>query len=396
MRIMTKMTIGAMSVLESNPKQVVLIAPPDSRRVNAFQQALQDIHWPSANIISFHDVVKHPNLLLDCIKQGDIVRLETSGECSATERLLLQLGEPSVVNNVLIDDLHLEQGEIIPSNQWYAGLSLFFKHTQKLLQQAEPHYRMFDVNEGLVFFDKRKTSRRWQQQGLPIPKTITDNIESFEQLVDSLAKQKISRVFIKLAHGSAASGTIALSLTDKKVHAVTTIELIQHAGQIRFYNTRRLKQYTDRHTLATMFNQLLKYHDLQIEAWVPKASYQGKVFDLRIVVINGQAQHTLIRLGKQAMTNLHLENGRGDLTQVKAYLGDGWNAIPTLAEQAMLAFPNSLYAGLDVLITPHQHKAYLLEANTFGDFHPNTHWQGLNTYQAELLALLKRNKLIDD
>lgn len=393
---MTKMTTGAMFVLESNPKQVVLIAPPNSRRVTAFQQALQKIRWPIAKIISFHDVVKHPNLLIDCIEQGDIIRLETSGECSATERLLLQLGESSVVNNIAIDDLQLEQGEIIPSNQWYAGLNIFFRQTQKLLQQAQPHYPMLDVNEGLIFFDKRKTSIHWQQQGLPTPKTITDNIENFEQLVDVLAKQKISRVFIKLAHGSAASGTMALSVTDKKTHAITTIELLQQAGQIRFYNTRRLKQYTDRHLIATMFNQLIKYHDLQIEAWIPKASYQGNIFDVRIVVINGQAQHTLIRLGKQAMTNLHLENGRGDLAQVKTSLGDHWNAIPKLAEQAMRAFPNSLYAGLDVLITPHQHKAYLLEANTFGDFHPNTYWQGLNTYQAELLALLKRNKLIDD
>lgn len=396
MQIMTKMTTGAMFVLENNPKQVVLIAPPNSRRVDAFQQALQDIDWPIAKIISFHDIVKHPNLLIDCIQQGDIVRLETSGECSDTERLLLQLGESVVANNLVIDNLQLEQGEIIPSNQWYAGLSLFFRHLQQILQQAQPHYHMFDVNEGLVFFDKRKTSIHWQQQGLPTPEIITNHIESFEQLIDTLTKQKISRVFIKLAHGSAASGTMALSVTDKKTHAVTTIELLQQAGQIHFYNTRRLKQYTDRHTIAMMFNQLLKHHDLQIEAWIPKASYQGKIFDVRVVVINGQAQHTLIRLGKRAMTNLHLENGRGDLEQVKTYLGNHWAAIPKLAEQAMLDFPNSLYAGLDVLVTPHQHKAYLLEANTFGDFHPNTYWQGLNTYQAELLALLKRNKLIDD
>lgn len=355
-----KKTLGDMSVLENNPKRVVLIAPPYSRRVKAFQQALQEIRWPLANVISFQDIVDYPTRLTEHIQQGDIVRLETSGECLDTERLLLKLGASKIEQHSVTDinSLQLEQGEIIPSNQWYAGLTVFFKNIKKSLEQAPSHYCTFDTAEGLVFFDKRKTTAHWQQQGLPTPVPITGIIENFEQLLDRLTHTKISRVFIKLAHGSAASGSMAIMFNNKQIHAITTIELFQQNGQLHFFNTRKIQQYTDRQTITMIFNHLIKYHDLQIETWIPKASYQSKVFDVRIVVIDGKAQHTLIRLGKKAMTNLHLENGRGDLEQVKAFLGESWPVIPQLAEKAMQHFPNSLYAGLDILITPHRKKAY--------------------------------------
>lgn len=390
--------IIALSVLANNPHQVVLIAPPTSRRVKAFQQALQQIKWPSAQVVSYGDVLNNPERLIKAVQCGAIVRLESSGECAQTERLLLNLGNAVVPHYAIehTENLQLEQGEIIPSNQWYAGLTLFFKHTQQVLQQAAQHYRMFDIDEGLVFFDKRKTLSYWQHNNLSIPKQLNATVENFEHLLSCLVQQNMPRVFIKLANGSAASGTMALSFNGKALKALSTIDMVTTGQYTRFYNTRKIKQYTNAQTIEKIVNYLLKYHLLQIEAWTPKASYQGKVFDVRVVVINGQAQHTLIRLGKQAMTNLHLENGRGDLAKIKAYLGESWSSIPALAEQAMQAFPKSLYAGLDVLITQHQKKPYLLEANTFGDFHPNTYVQGLDTYQAELLALLKRNKRVYD
>lgn len=394
---MKMMMISDMSVLVNNPHQVVLIAPPTSRRVIAFQHSLQKIRWPQAQVITYGEAINKPEKLINAIRPQTIVRIETSGECAETERLLLNLGKATTPQSSLqnSEDLQLEKGEIIPSIQWNEGLNFFFKHVQKVLSQSSKHYCTLDFDEGLILFDKRKTAQYWQQKGLPIPQQLIGTIENFEHLLSCLIQQNIPRVFIKLAHGSAASGTMALCFNGKAIKAISTIDMVNNQ-QLHFYNTRRIKQYTDIQTIEKIVNYLIKYHHLQIEAWIPKANYQGNIFDVRVVVIDGKAQHTLIRLGKQAMTNLHLENGRGNLEHIKDYLGESWASIPALAEQAMQVFPHSLYAGIDVLITQHQRKVYLLEANTFGDFHPNTYIQGLDTYQAELLALLKRNKILHD
>lgn len=395
---MTRMMTGAMSVLVNNPQQVVLIAPPKSRRVTAFQSSLQQINWPLAKVVSYQQIIENPQALIQIIHKGNIIRLETSGESSDVERLLLQLGKQNITNNVVtnIADLQLEQGEIIPSNQWYVGLQQFFDIVQRQLAQCPSHYCTLDFSEGLQLFDKRATSELWQLSKLPMPYQLPEEINSFEQLISALKQQKLNRVFIKLAHGSGASGTIALAINKNKIQAITTIEMVENQRGIRLYNNRKLIRYNAWQQIAQLIDELLKYHKLQIERWLPKASYQGKVFDIRVVVINGKAMHTLIRLGKQAITNLHLGNGRGDLEQIKNYLGSSWQLVPELAEQAMQCFPNSLYAGIDVLVSQNNKKPYLLEANTFGDFHPNTYYQGLDTYQAELLALLIRNKIGND
>lgn len=392
---MMRMMTGAMSALVSNPQQVVLIAPPNSRRVAAFQSSLQQINWPLAKVISYQQIIENPQSLIHTVHQGNIIRLETSGESSDIERLLLQLGKQHITNGVIenIADLQLEQGEIIPSNQWYAGLQQFFGIVQEQLVQSPSHYCTVDFSEGLQLFDKRKTSELWQLLNLPTPYQVTEEVRSFEQLISVLNQQKLNRVFIKLAHGSGASGTIALAINKNQIQAITTIEMVESQKGIRLYNNRKLIRYNTWQQIAQLIDELLKYHKLQIERWLPKASYQGKVFDIRVVVINGKAMHTLIRLGKQAITNLHLGNGRGDLEQIKNYLGNSWQLVPELAEKAMQCFPNSLYAGVDILVSQNTKKPYLLEANTFGDFHPNTYYQGLDTYQAELLALLTRNKI---
>lgn len=386
---------GAMSVLVNNPQQVVLIAPPNSRRVAAFQSSLQRINWPQAKVISYQQIIENPQTLIQTVHKGNIVRLETSGESSDTERLLLELGKKGITKSVVenIADLQLEQGEIIPSNQWYAGLQQFFDIVQKQLAQCPSYYCMVDFSEGLQLFDKRKTAELWLSLNLPIPYQLPEEVSSFEQLISVLNQQRLDRVFIKLAHGSGASGTIALAINKNQIQALTTIEMVENQRGIRLYNNRKLIHYNTWQQITQLIDELLKYHKLQIERWLPKASYQGKVFDIRVVVINGKAMHTLIRLGKQAITNLHLGNGRGDLEQIKNYLGNSWQLVPELAEQAMQYFPNSLYAGVDILVSQNAKKPYLLEANTFGDFHPNTYCQGLDTYQAELLALLTRNKI---
>lgn len=382
-----------MSVLVSNPHSVVLIAPPESRRVTVFQSSLKKLHWPLAQVISYQEVISHPELLPSTIKQGTIVRLETSGESCDTDRLLLALGKalstPAIINDVT--KLRLEQGEIIPSNQWYKGLSLFLEVLQQQLADCATHYLTFDVKEIMALFDKTITSQQWHQQGLTVPYAMNQPFTNLEELIALLAQHNLTQVFIKLAHGSAASGTLALRVKGNKIKAITTIEMVRHGGQIHCYNSAKLQQYTDWPSITLLIDELLKYHKLQLEAWIPKALWQNQRFDLRVVVIAGNACHSLMRCSDDVMTNLHLAaNQRGDIAALKTSLAEQWHSVMELAEQAMQSFPKSLYAGVDILLSKGLNKPYLLEANAFGDFHPNTYFQGLDTYQMELLALLNR------
>ncbi len=49
--------------------------------------------------------------------------------------------------------------------------------------------------------------------------------------------------------------------------------------------------------------------------------------------------------------------------------------------------PESLYAGVDVVISPGFRRHAVLEINAFGDLLPGVLFEGLDTYTAELAAL---------
>jgi hypothetical protein len=50
----------------------------------------------------------------------------------------------------------------------------------------------------------------------------------------------------------------------------------------------------------------------------------------------------------------------------------------------MACFPKSLYAGIDLLVTPDFQKHFVLEMNAFGDLLHDTLYQGVDTYSLEL------------
>src|SRR4030095_6842420 len=85
-----------------------------------------------------------------------------------------------------------------------------------------------------------------------------------------------------------------------------------------------------------------------------------------------------------------LRNERMDIATLRQHLPAAcWLALRTCCEQAMgRVFPNSLYAGLDVLVGSNiQHHA-IPEVNAFGDHLNDTLWNGLTTHQSEILAAL--------
>src|SRR5262249_9464954 len=91
---------------------------------------------------------------------------------------------------------------------------------------------------------------------------------------------------------------------------------------------------------------------------------------------------------RSPMTNLHLLNERGDEVAVRERVGrSAWDAAMRDCELAMECFPESLYAGIDLLFTPDFRRQAVIEVNAFGDLLHVVFWQGQETSAAEVRAM---------
>jgi hypothetical protein len=197
------------------------------------------------------------------------------------------------------------------------------------------------------------------------------------------------RVFIKLAHGSSASGVVAYETNGDKHQATTTVEAVSHGSELHLYNSRRIRIYREVREIEALVDTLCRHH-AYVEQWLPKAGITGRTFDLRVVVVAGRAKHTVVRLSRHPMTNLHLLGGRGSLNQVLERMGEtAWALARRTCEQLMTdCFPESLYAGVDLRIAPDFRRHSVLEVNAFGDLIPGVLCEGLDTYATEIFAML--------
>jgi hypothetical protein len=203
-----------------------------------------------------------------------------------------------------------------------------------------------------------------------------------------MSRHNIRRVFVKLAHGSSASGMVAYRVQEERHQAITTVEMTKQNGVPVLYNSRKIRTHTDTQTIAALIDALC-HHRACAEEWIPKADMDGHAFDLRVVVIAGKACHTLARLSRHPMTNLHLLNQRRPWEAARAHIGEkaAEEALRT-CERVMTLFPSSLYAGVDLMFPPGFRRHYVLEVNAFGDLLPGTLHAGQDTYTAEVLAVL--------
>jgi hypothetical protein len=200
-----------------------------------------------------------------------------------------------------------------------------------------------------------------------------------------MAEHNTRRVFLKLAHGSSASGVVAYQTDGRRHHAITTVEL----DATNLYNTRSTRTLTNHHDIAHLIDALCP-HRVHVERWFPKAGLLGRTFDVRVVVIAGRARHAVARLSRTPMTSLHLLNDRADADLVRHRAGDrAWQAAMQTCQRAVRdGFPKSLYAGVDLAFTPDFKSHAVFEVNAFGDQIPGVLHEGLETYDAELAHCL--------
>ncbi|WP_293912087.1 STM4014 family protein [Deinococcus sp.] len=358
---------------------ILLIAPPQGRRALAFQASLERLGWPSARVVSYLDVLEGRAHLAELVRPGSVVRFESPGEDVPTELHLIERGGGASVD--------LAAGELAPLRAWYAGFSEVLAVLDAQLAQAAPHHRMQRSEHILSMFSKPETHARLSAAGVSVAPALPE-IHSFDELMAQANERGWTRLFVKPAYGSSGSGVVALRWNARnqvggQIIARTTARRIEG----RLYNSRRLVNLTTRSEIVALIDDLAT-HRLHVEQWLPKISVDGLTSDLRVVVIGGRAQHTLLRSSSGPVTNLHLGNKRGDIEAFKRSLGEKrWADVQQLAESALAAFPGALYAGVDVLVTPRAKALAVLEVNAFGDYHRGVEFGGHDTYAAELLAL---------
>jgi hypothetical protein len=366
--------VGRLPISDSLP-DILLIAPPQGRRALAFQDSLARLGWPPARVVSYLDALEGRAHLAELVRPGSVVRFESPGEDIQTELHLIERGGGDTVD--------LAAGELAPLRAWYAGFTEVLVELDAQLEQAPAHHRMQRREHILGMFSKPDTHARLSAAGVSVAPALPE-IHSFDELMHQLPQRGWSKVFIKLAYGSSGSGVVALQWNEGgQISARTTVRRVEG----RLYNSRRLVNLTTRSEIVALIDDLTK-HRLHVEQWLPKISFAGLTSDLRVVVIGGRAQHTLLRSSSGPVTNLHLGNKRGDVDAFAASLGpQRWAEVGRLAESALAAFPGALYAGVDVLVTPRAKQLAVLEVNAFGDYHRGVEFGGHDTYAAELLAL---------
>jgi glutathione synthase/RimK-type ligase-like ATP-grasp enzyme len=369
-----------------NQTDLLVIAPPASRRVKALQASLLEHGLKPARVLAWTDLLEGENVA-DHVRKGSIVRIESPGEDWESEKKILGLGAEledgfENLSRAQIQSLEFDTGRLLPSRQWYLGFRKALEKIKTQLLEAPTHRLMNHPDEIAVMFDKRATHAKLQAAGVNVPESL-EPIQNFDDLIAKMQARGWSQVFVKLAHGSSASGAVALQLGRDRIRAISTVEM----DGIELYNSRKLITYRSFAEARKLIDALCR-HRVHVERWLPKAGFEDRVFDLRVVVIGGKAQHVLVRLAQGPMTNLHLRNDRGDWDRVLERIGEAaWLRARANCERALECFPNSLYAGVDLMFTPGFRKHAILEVNAFGDYHRNVFVNGLDTYSAELEAM---------
>jgi hypothetical protein len=344
---------------EAAGTRLTVVGTPGERRVESFAAACAAAGVPLPRVLPWTDVLSGAPLEVE-----GLLRIDSPGEDAAADALLRGPGDPARVGG---------------GARWYRALL-------DGLERLRPVPSTGDVDEIAVMFDKRACHARLLAAGVPVPAALGP-VSGYRELRERMDEQRVRRVFVKPAHGSSASGVVALQTAPGRVKAVSSA--VPEGDGWR--NSLRVRAYTSEPEVARLVDALAP-DGLHVEHWFPKAALADRVFDLRVVVVGGEPSHAVVRTGTAPMTNLHLGGGRGDLAAVRRRVD--WSEAMAVCARAAACFPRSLMVAVDLMIGLGRRRFAVAEVNAFGDLLPGvpglpgTRAEGLDTYTAQLQAVL--------
>lgn len=355
---------------------MLLLATQGSKRVRLMQAARAQLHLPPAQVLEWRDWLRQPALLEDSLRRTGLLKIEPPGDDPATHLLLLHAGcrlldRPPVEAPAL--------GELLAMDAWFAGFASAMASLAAQLADL-PQTRVVNAPaEICLMTDKLACQRHLAAHGVPIP-ALLGPVASYEHLQSLLHEHQLDRVYLKPRYGSSASGVVAYRRNKAGRQQATTSAALHHgAGAARLFNVKRMARYETRHDITALVDALAA-QQLYAEAWLNKPRCGDSHYDLRVVTVAGRPAHRVARIGAQIMTNLHLDNRRGDAAGLLN--AADMAVLETTSALAARAFPHSHVTGYDLVVR--QGQAHVLEANAFGDLLPGLLWQDADTYAAQL------------
>ncbi|MFF8958496.1 STM4014 family protein [Streptomyces sp. NPDC014894] len=360
---------------------LAVVGVPGGRRVALFSAAARDAGLPPVRVVPWIEAL-HGRARF---RPGELVRIDSPGEDEAVDRELRGVRDPARVEG---------------SSRWYARFNAAVRRIAVAAEDAGA-VLLDDPGELAVLFDKRLCHGVLREAGVPVPDSPTSGpraapVRGWEDVVALREATGIRRMFVKLAHGSSASGVLAVeTASGGRAQATTSVE---RDALGRLFNSLRVRRYSGEREVAALVDALAP-DGLHIERWLPKASQDGRTADLRVVVIAGRATHAVLRTSRSPMTNLHLGGARGDLARAAAAVetaGGSWAEVLRLGERAAARFPGSPRVGVDLLPGTGWRRFAVGEVNAFGDLLPGLTGlpgggaEGQDAYAAQIAALRRR------
>lgn len=361
-----------------NSPRLGLIGNPENRRIRDFQETAVALGAAKPECLSYERILRAPESL-DCF-QADLLRIDSPGENPAVADALIHLGGGPARSELL-------HGQIGFQREYHRG---FCHVLERIRARGIP--TLNSTGDIAVMFDKWESHLRLAVGGVARPRSEVAP-HDFATVYARMQTLGHGSWFLKPLHGSSASGVCALRWTGDRRSMTAPLRIDAANGQPRLVNSLNVRTYTTLADLELILGQLLP-QGMILEEWIPKLTLPEGAVDLRILVIDGEARHWVVRQSRHPMTNLHLGNRRGDEAEFRAVIGpERLHAAFRLAEQAAGCFPESLYCGVDVLIDP-RHRPFVGEVNAFGDLLPRLTHRGDSAYAAIFKAFHARRCLV--
>ena len=371
----------------------LILGNPENRRITGFCAALREHGQPEPIVLSHRALLHEPAALLEIADQPLLVRIDATGEDPEVEALLLERGFADAAGSgcSTIDPLALRErggvrfGEILAPRQHQLGYRRYLDQLAAVFEQR-PSWRVLQSPTSIAeLFDKRRTSRRYAELGIPVPEFL-DGVDSAEQLRAQMFARRWPAVFVKLACGSSASCVALYQYRPDQPERERLLTTVHVRPEGRF-NSLRLQQLQARPAIDELIEFLLA-EGSQVERSISKARIGSRVFDLRILVIAGEPAFVVPRASHHPITNLHLGGIRADLREVRDRVStDAWRRAMTSAREVFAAH-ECLHVGVDLLFEADMHGHRVIEANAFGDLLPGLERAGRSVYAWEIAAAL--------
>ncbi|WP_425517673.1 STM4014 family protein [Paenibacillus oenotherae] len=398
---------------------MIVIGNPENRRTASLQRARERVGLPPAVVVPYLDLLRNHISLTEAAEQGGmldgippLLRLDAPGENFDVERELIALGAPDAARDEGDDRLLpfggrddpqpmsvraasalMEQrGRLYHPSQWFRGYGRLLARLEREAGAIWPTAGWLNAPRDIAgMFDKRSTHNVLKAAGVSVPRRLAspEALPDYDALYDTMRDARLHRIFLKLAVGSGACGVVAYQINPHSGAelATTTLAFDSFISKPpQFYNVLKLRRYTDRAVIRPIVNWLLK-HGAHAEQWVAKAAYGDRTFDIRQLVVGGEACHSIARVSRTPITNLHLRSERMSMEEL---------SLPQLvqenmrkcAEAALAAYPSSSVAGIDVLIGKDlRQPPSVVDVNPFGDLLYNVAYQGMDAYEWQMRRL---------